>query len=96
MASSTKPARKRARDAAQDAVRVARERTREPRLPHELDESADSQEKAAPDTRAIGRKAYEDVKAGRVDTDRGPVIEELGRRLPSNETPAPARRRRSR
>jgi hypothetical protein len=93
---STKPARKATRDAAQGAVRVTRERSREPRLPHELDESADSQEKAAPDTQAIGRKAYEDVKAGRVDTDRGPVIEELGRRLPSNEAPPPARRRRSR
>jgi hypothetical protein len=95
MALPTKPARKPAPDA--DAVRVVRERTREPRLPHDRDESADSQNKAAPDTRGIGRKAYEDVKAGRVDTDRGPVIEELGRRLPSNETPetpAPKRRRR--
>jgi hypothetical protein len=68
MALPTKPARKPAPDA--DAVRVVRERTREPRLPHDRDESADSQNKAAPDTRGIGRKAYEDVKAGRVDTDR--------------------------
>jgi hypothetical protein len=50
----------------------------------------------APGTQSIGRQAYDDVKAGRVDTDRGPVIEELGRRLPSNEPPAPARRRRQR
>ncbi|MCW5659586.1 MAG: hypothetical protein KIT60_17945 [Burkholderiaceae bacterium] len=96
MALSPKPARKRARDA--DAVRVVRERTREPRLPHDRDESADSQVKGAPGTQSIGRRAYDDVKAGRVDTDRGPVLEELGRRLPSNETPvpAPARGRRRR
>jgi hypothetical protein len=92
MALPTKPARKHARDA--DAVRVVRERTREPRLPHDRDESADSQNKSATDAQGIGRKAYEDVKAGRVDTDRGPVIEELGRRLPSNEGPALKRRRR--
>ena len=66
--------------------------TREPRLPHDRDESADSQVKAAPDVRGIGHKAYEDVTAGRVDTDRGPVIEELGRRLPSSESPRPRRR----
>jgi hypothetical protein len=89
---STKSARKPDRD----AVRVARERTREPRLPHDRDESADSQVKATPGTQSIGQRAHDDVEAGRVDTDRGPVLEELGRRLPSNDTPAPARRRRVR
>ena len=97
MAVSSKPARKREGDNS-DAVRVVRDRTREPRLPHDRDESADSQIKGPPGTQTIGRQAYDDVKAGRVDTDRGPVIEELGRRLPSNEAPAPAapRRRRGR
>ncbi|HYJ97991.1 MAG TPA: hypothetical protein VEX14_08010 [Burkholderiaceae bacterium] len=75
-----------------DEVRVVREQTREPRLPHDRDESADSQQQAVPDAR--GRKAHEDMKAGRVDTDRGPVLEELGRRLPSQQTPAPAKKRR--
>ena len=100
MASTTKAPRKRARsatrDATQDAVRVVREGTREPRLPHEGDESADSQVKATPDTQAIGRKAYDDVRAGRVDTDRGLVLEQLGGRLPSHNTPAPQKRRPSR
>ncbi|HEX6720368.1 MAG TPA: hypothetical protein VF107_02300 [Burkholderiaceae bacterium] len=87
--------RKRAPDAQpSDEVRVVREHTREPRLPHESDESADSQNKSAPD--ALGRKAFEDVEAGRVDTDRGPVLEELGRRLPTQGEPAPAKRRRAR
>ena len=95
MASSNQAARKRARPVApQDAVRVVRDPEREPRLPHDRDESADSQVKAAPDTQSIGRKAYDDVRAGRVDTDRGPVLEQLGRRLPSNQ--APIKRRRTR
>ncbi|HET9208560.1 MAG TPA: hypothetical protein VFO28_20130 [Burkholderiaceae bacterium] len=93
MRSSPKPAPRRVRNVEHDAVHVARDREREPRLPHDRDESADSQQQAVPDAR--GRKAHDDVKAGRVDTDRGPVLEELGRRLPSNETPAPAKRQRS-
>ena len=76
----------RAPDPESDEVRVVREQTREPRLPHDRDESADSQHQAVPDVR--GRKAHEDMKAGRVDT------EELGRRLPSPQTPAPAKKRR--
>jgi hypothetical protein len=87
--------RKRAPDVQpNDEVRVVREHTREPRLPHESDESADSQRKSAPDS--LGRKAFEDVQAGRVDTDRGPVLEELGRRLPSQGEPAPTKRRKAR
>ncbi len=77
-----------------DEVRVVREQEREPRLPHESDQSADSQRKSAPES--LGRKAFDDVEAGRVDTDRGPVLEELGRRLPSHGEPAPAKRRRTR
>jgi hypothetical protein len=95
MATAPKP-RERKLNPTRDAVRVVREREHEPRLPHDRDESADSQVKSAPDTQAIGRKAYDDVRSGRVDTDRGPVLEELGRRLPSNDAPAPARRRRPR
>jgi hypothetical protein len=87
------PRRKRAPDAEPDKVRVGREQTPEPRLPHESDESADSQRQSVPDS--LGRKAFDDVEAGRVDTDRGPVLEELGRRLPSQGQPAPAKRRRS-
>jgi hypothetical protein len=70
---------------------VTRETTREPRLPHDRDESADSQQQPVPDP--VMHKAYQDVKAGRVDTDRGPVLEELGRRLPSHGTPGPTKKR---
>jgi hypothetical protein len=96
MASAPKPAPRRARNVVHDAVHVARDREREPRLPHDRDESADSQVLGPPDTHEIGRKAFDDIEAGRVDTDRGPVLEQLGRKLPSSDAPAPARRRRSR
>ncbi|MEP6792077.1 MAG: hypothetical protein ABI907_11945 [Ramlibacter sp.] len=42
-----------------------------PRMPHERDESADSQESAEPSGRRVGSQAHEDVERGLVDTDRG-------------------------
>jgi hypothetical protein len=53
-----------------------RENRSEPRLPHEHDESADSQERS-PDHERVGRQAHADVERGLVDTDRGPVIERV-------------------
>ena len=44
-----------------------------PRLPHERDESADSQRS---EPRPEMRRALEDIKAGRTDTDRGPPLNE--------------------
>ncbi len=41
-----------------------------PRLPHEHDESSDSQDNGGK-PRPIIEKAHDDVAAGRVDTDRG-------------------------
>ena len=46
-----------------------------PRLPHERDESSDSQENQG--STGIGRKAMEDVERGVVDTDRGPVADRV-------------------
>lgn len=68
-------------------VQVERERSEEPRLPHEHDESADSQVVGSEQARVIGRAAFDDLRAGRVDTDRGPVMERLHRTL--QELPAP-------
>ena len=77
-----------------DTVKVVRGQAGEPRLPHELDESADSQRHGATQPPDVGRKAFDDVRAGRVDTDRGPVLEELfarqgpqGGRAPQRSTP---------
>lgn len=58
-----------------------------PRLPHERDESADSQRS---EPRADMKQAHADVERGLVDTDRGPVMDELYEhrvRTPGEATP---------
>ena len=45
-----------------------------PRLPHEHDESADSQPATAAN-RQIGKLAHNDLAQGRVDTDKGPPMD---------------------
>lgn len=45
---------------------------RVPRLPHERDESADSQQAAEPSGPAVARQAQDDVERGKVDTGRSP------------------------
>ncbi|HET6599639.1 MAG TPA: hypothetical protein VFG60_06715 [Burkholderiaceae bacterium] len=47
---------------------------RVPRLPHEHDESSDSQQQGPNE---VGRRGFEDVQRGLVDTDRGPVTDSL-------------------
>lgn len=55
---------------------------REPRLPHERDQSSDSQAPVPPPNDEIGAQAHEDVREGQVDTDRTAVTDELyGRTL---------------
>lgn len=44
-----------------------------PRLPHEHDESSDSQ--ISPEVQPVIQQAHDDVVAGRVDTDRGVPME---------------------
>lgn len=50
---------------------------REPRLPHERDESSDSQTEPPAEVREVGRQAAQDLQRGLVDTDRGPVLDRL-------------------
>jgi hypothetical protein len=49
----------------------------EPRLPHEHDESSDSQVVGSPGSAEVGQQAYDDVERGLVDTDRGAVSDEV-------------------
>jgi len=54
----------------------------EPRLPHERDESSDSQDMQAPGAaepwnKAIGEQAFEDLRQGRQDTGRLPVTDKV-------------------
>jgi hypothetical protein len=48
-----------------------------PALPHELDESARSQACASARQVEIGRRALEDELSPSVDTDRGPVLDQV-------------------
>lgn len=52
---------------------------RPPRLPHERDESADSQDLQQPDQQQKMQQAHDDVEQGLVDTDRGPVLDKVYR-----------------
>lgn len=45
------------------------------RMPHERDESADSQSADAPATRRLGQIAHDDVAEGQQDTDKGPALD---------------------
>lgn len=45
------------------------------RMPHERDESADSQASQNPSVRRMGEIAHDDVEEGQPDTDRGPVLD---------------------
>ena len=45
------------------------------RMPHERDESADSQGAEASSNRRIGQIAHDDVVEGQPDTDKGPALD---------------------
>jgi hypothetical protein len=56
---------------------VAQGETQSPkaRMPHERDESADSQSAEAASARRVGKIAHDDVVEGQPDTDKGPVLD---------------------
>lgn len=58
-------------------TRASRHHSPEPQLPHERDESSNSQEQPTTDARV--EHAASDVKRGLVDTGREPVTDELAR-----------------
>ena len=69
-----------------DVHGTADEKNKTPRLPHEIDESSDSQESPP---RTIIKQAFDDIEAGQVDTDRTgmPGVEEVHRKNPDKTTP---------
>ena len=46
-----------------------------PRMPHERDESADSQAASEPSMERMGAEAHDSLEKGQVDTDKGPVLD---------------------
>lgn len=53
----------------------------EPKLPHERDQSASAQVDGTPVDDSRARKGQQDVERGVVDTDKGPVLEQLNERI---------------
>jgi hypothetical protein len=51
-------------------TKVAQDGEPKPRLPHEHDQSSDSQQTRDGHPPEVGRQAHEDVERGLVDTDR--------------------------
>ena len=58
---------------------------KQPRLPHERDESSDSQAAGEPSGQRMGKIAHDSVRRGEVDTDKGPVLDEAYDRLGGSE-----------
>lgn len=48
-----------------------------PRLPHERDQSSDSQQNQDGSASEVGKQALKDVERGVVDTDRGPEADRV-------------------
>lgn len=69
----TPPARRRSPKGATTQHLAGDDRGEDTRLPHERDESSDSQQTAP---REVMKRAHDDVVHGRQDTDRGPVADE--------------------
>jgi hypothetical protein len=60
-----------------DTVPVQGEKKdRVPRMPHERDESADSQAPSEPSAPGMAQAAREDIERGVVDSDKGPVLDQ--------------------
>ena len=52
-------------------------RRRSPSMPHERDESTDTQARDEPSAQRVGEAAHDDIERGQVDTDKGPVLEQV-------------------
>jgi hypothetical protein len=48
-----------------------------PRLPHEHDQSSDSQQHQDGGVPRVGQQAHEDIERGLVDTDKGPELDRV-------------------
>ena len=48
-----------------------------PRMPHERDQSSESQKNPGGEATEVGKQAFKDVESGAVDTDRAPVTDKV-------------------
>jgi hypothetical protein len=66
-----------AKDAGGGKTQVEQGGESAPRLPHERDQSSDSQQSVDGGAPRVGRQAHEDIERGLVDTDKGPVTDRV-------------------
>jgi len=66
-----------AKDAGGGKTKVAQGGESAPRLPHERDQSSDSQQHQDGGAPRVGKQALKDVERGLVDTDRGPEADRV-------------------
>jgi hypothetical protein len=70
-------AAKKKNGADEEKTRVQQQGESAPRLPHERDQSSDSQQDQGGAAPRVGRQALDDIERGVVDTDRGPVADRV-------------------
>jgi hypothetical protein len=56
-----------------------------PRLPHERDESADSQERGEASGKKVGEQAHKDLERGLVDTSKSTEMDRVYRQVKSGK-----------
>ncbi|WP_256354149.1 MULTISPECIES: hypothetical protein [unclassified Variovorax] len=71
MATQSKTTRERGK------TKIAQDGESAPKLPHERDQSSESQQNVDGGAPEVGRQALEDIETGKVDTDRGPVTDRV-------------------
>jgi hypothetical protein len=74
MAANSKPTDQ---DKERGKTKVQQDGDSAPRLPHENDQSSDSQQQPDGKATEVGKQALKDVERGLVDTDRGPVTDRV-------------------
>jgi hypothetical protein len=74
---ANKSAAEPAKDGEDGRTQVEQDGDTAPRLPHERDQSADSQKHPGGEATEVGKQAFKDVESGAVDTDRAPVTDKV-------------------
>jgi hypothetical protein len=74
---ANKAAAEPAKDGEDGHTKVEQDGDTAPRLPHERDQSSDSQKNPGGTATEVGKQAFKDVESGAVDTDRAPVTDKV-------------------
>ena len=66
-----------AKDGTDGHTKVEQNGETAPRMPHERDQSSESQKNPGGEATEVGKQAFKDVESGAVDTDRAPVTDKV-------------------